>query len=332
MKERNTIVSAGMEGKPCSWARRTTRINGKGCFVRCALAPTGRPLKTVGIIHTSSYPHLLTQQYMREIMQGIGDGPGLDIQVYSMRGDGFVTAPQLADRHVDGVILLGLESEAFVEEFATWGVPGVLVDQVSEKALVDCVACDNEAAAQRAVEHLSRLGHRQIRYVAYDARRLAQVGVSRTLLMQSSDRIERREAAVRALTAVPGMRWDEDILAIHEDQGLIRGIVKRWQAESERATAFLGEGEQIGVALMRELTAQGVKVPEEVSVCVVARTRSAETNGTATGCGFDFVKMGRKAVQLLRRRCEEPATALAPKVYRIAPEWVEGSSVRGARA
>lgn len=24
MKERNTIVSAGTEGEPCSWARRTT--------------------------------------------------------------------------------------------------------------------------------------------------------------------------------------------------------------------------------------------------------------------------------------------------------------------
>ncbi len=326
--ELNVAVSSAMRGVDLLVDQGIVRRQrAQGCFVNRELSPQGRALQTVGIIHTASYQHLFSTSYLQQIMQGIGDGPGhLDIQIYSMRADGFVTAPQLADRHMDGVILLGLESEAFVEEFATWGVPGVLVDQVSEKGLLDCVACDNEAAAQRVVEHLSGLGHRHIRYVAYDARRLAQVGVSRTLLMQSSDRIERREAAVRALTAVPGMRWDEDILAIHEDQGLIRGVVKRWQAESERATAFLAEGEQIGVALIRELTAQGVKVPEAVSVCVVARTRSAETNGTATGCGFDFVKMGRKAVDVLRRRCEQPNGTPVPAVYRVGCEWVEGST------
>lgn len=308
-----------------------TRINGKGCFVRRALAPAGRPLKTVGIVHTATLAHVFSQRHVQEIMQGIGADPNhLDVQIFSLRESGFVTAAQLADRHVDGVVLLGLESDAFLEEFATWGVPGVLVDQVATGIPVDCVACDNESGAQRAVEYLSGLGHRQIRYVTYDARRLAQVGVSRTLLMQSSDRIERREAAVRALTAVPGMRWDEDILAVHEDQGLIRGVVKRWQAESERATAFLAEDEQTGVALMRELAAQGVKVPESVSVCVVARVRSAETNGTATGCGYDFVGMGRKAVELLRQRCERKAEA--PTVYRVGFEWQEGSSTRGARA
>ena len=329
--ELDVAVSSAMRGVDLLVEQGIVRRQrARGCYVNREMSAQGRPLKTVGIIYTASHAHLFSMPYLQQIMCGIGDGPfHLDVQIYNMRGDGFVTAPQLADRHVDGVILLGLESDAFVEEFATWGLPGVLVDQVSEKGLLDCVACDNEAAAQRAVEHLSGLGHRHIRYVAHDVRRLIQVGVSRTLLLQSSDRIERREAAARALSAIPGMRWDEDIM-IHDV--LIGNIVARWQAESERATAFLAESEQTGVELMREMTARGVKVPEAVSVCVMARTRSAETNGTATGCGFDFVKMGRKAVEVLRQRCEQPGKAPAPKVYRIGFEWMEGGSTREACA
>jgi len=310
------------------------RINGKGCFVRRALAPTGRALKTVGIVHTASAAHLFSYRYLREIMQGIGDAPGRpDIQIYSMRGEGFVTAAQLADRHVDGVILLGVESDAFVEEFATWGVPGVLVDQVSEKGELDCVACNNETAARRAVQRLVELGHRHIRYVAGDPRRIVQVGASRSLLLRSSDRIERRDVAVQALASIPGLRWDEHSLANDRDQTLVYGTALRWQQESERPTAFLTDSEFLAADLARELSALGIAVPGDVSIAAIACAGEAKADGKElTGNRVDFTGMGRKAVEVLRRRCEEPAEAPTPKVYRVGSEWVEGSSTREARA
>jgi hypothetical protein len=42
--------------------------------------------------------------------------------------------------------------------------------------------------------------------------------------------------------------------------------------------------------------------------------------------------MGRKAAELLKWRCEQPAEALSPAVYRVGYEWVEGGSTREARA
>jgi DNA-binding LacI/PurR family transcriptional regulator len=308
------------------------RQKARGCYVNRELSAQGRSLKTVGIIHTASYSFLLSQPYLRQIMQGIGDGQGhLDVQIFAMRKEGFVSAARLGDRQVDGVILLGVESDAFVEEFSTWGVPGVLVDQVSEKLYMDCVACDNEAAARDAVQRLVGLGHRHIRYVGHDARRITQVGRSRSLMLRSSDRLERRAATVSALTAMAGVQWEEDILSDGHPM-LIYDIVTDWQKATERPTVFLAEDEPLGRDLIREFTEHGVKVPEDVSVCVLAQPRISEADGTLTGCGFDFVAMGRTAAEVLRKRCEEPATAGEPGVHRIGCEWMEGSSTREARA
>jgi LacI family transcriptional regulator len=316
------------------------RQRARGCYVNREMSTQGKALKTVGIVHTASTEHLFSNRYLREIMQGIGAAPvaagvspadptrhSLDIQIYSMRGEGFVTAAQLADRQVDGVILLGMESDAFVEEVATWGVPGVLVDQVAERVELDCVACDNATAAHRAVQRLVELGHRHIRYVAGDPRRIVQVGASRSLLLRSSDRIERRDVAVQALASIPGLRWDELILANAADRTLVYGTATRWQQESERPTAFLTDNELLAAALERDLSALGIAVPGDVSIAAIACAGEAKVGDKElTGNRVDFTGMGRKAVEVLRRRCEEPAKAPAPQVYRVGSEWVEGST------
>jgi DNA-binding LacI/PurR family transcriptional regulator len=304
------------------------RQRARGCYVNREVCRQGRALKTVGIVYTASPAHLFAHPYLQELMQGISDAPGhQDIQIYCMRESGFVTASQLADRQVDGVVLLGVESDAFVEEFATWGVPGVLVDQVTERVELDCVACDNAPAGHRAVERLVEQGHRHIRYVAGDPRRIVQVGASRSLLLRSSDSVERRDEAMQALSAIPGLRWDEHILADTADQTLVYGLASLWQQESERPTAFLTDSDLQAAALVRELSALGLAVPADVSIAAIACAGgTGGDGGKFTGNRFDFVGMGRKAVELLRRRCEQPESAPAPRVYRVGSEWVEGGT------
>lgn len=331
--ELDVAVSSAMRGVDLLVEQGIVRRQrARGCYVNREMSAQGRTLKTIGIMHTSSTAHLFSTRYLQEIIQGIGDAPvHRDIQIYSMRGDGFVTAPQLADRHVDGVILLGLESDAFVEEFATWGLPGVLVDQVSERVELDCVACDNATAARCAVQHLVDLGHRHIRYVGCDPRRLVQVGTSRTLLLRSSDRDERRERAVAALSAVPGLRWNEDLL-VNVDEAVLHHCLSAWRGGEDWPAAVLTDDVMTAGAVIRKLASMGIAVPGDVSVCAIASMGEVMPGDKMlTGNRFDFIGMGRKAVELLRRRCEEPTTAPAPHVYRVGSEWVEGRTC-GARA
>jgi LacI family transcriptional regulator len=309
-------------------------IHGRGSFVRRELVRTGRPLKTIGIIYPASYGQLFSLPYLRQIMQGIGEeAKQVDVNIFTLHEEGFVTASQLADRHIDGVVLIGVENDDLLGEFASWSIPGVVADYCSPRIPLDFVACDNAKGVEHAVRHLVELGHRRIQYVGRDPHIVHQVGKHRTLLMRSSDHIERRESAVRVLSATPGIHWDDTILANLTYYAHLPDLVPGWLRGAEWPTAFLVDDEGLAAELIAQFKAAGARVPEDVSVCVVAGPLVPDPHpGAVTGIGFDFVTMGRKAAELLKWRCEQPAEALSPAVYRVGYEWVEGGSTREARA
>ena len=299
----------------------------QGCFVNRELVPSGRPLDTVGIIHTASQKHLFSAPYLVQIMQGINGGEKPpDIHIFTLREEGLVTATQLADRHVDGVILLGVENDAYLREFATWGVPGVVADYFAAGIPLDFVACDNPTAAQRAVRHLVGLGHRNICYVGNEPTLLERIAGAERLETRSADVLERRETAIRAMGAIP-VRWKEAVIPrLRANRVPAVGLLAAaWREDADRPTAFLVDGDDLADLLILELAARGVRVPDEVSVCTVATATGLQA---LTGARFDFVGMGRKAMELLKRRCEQPAEAPPPAVYRVGFEWVEGASVK----
>jgi DNA-binding LacI/PurR family transcriptional regulator len=315
------------------------RQRARGCYVNRALSRQGRPMKSVGVIHLASHAFLFSAPYLTQIMRGINGGSvPLDVHIYTMREHGFVTAAQLGEHEVDGVILLGMEDEGFIREFAGWGIPGVVVDHVTAGVPLDFVACDNEAGVIRAVQHVVGLGHRHIRYLGPDPNRIALVGLKARQPVQtfSSDDAERNGAVRRALAACPGVRWDEEVhrqspYPKEAEAGLLAflgRVVQEWLGAAERPTAFLTANDSGADRLIRAFAARGVSVPGDVSVCAVAK--AAGGSGGITGPRFDFAGMGRKAVELLHKRCEEPATAADPNVYRIGFEWEEGSTCLGS--
>jgi GntR family transcriptional regulator of arabinose operon len=301
----------------------------QGCFVNRELTPLGQPLKTIGIIHPASQKYLFSTPYLLQIMQGINGGhERLDVHIFTMREEGLVTATQLADRHVDGVILLGVENDAYLREFVKWGVPGVVADYFTDGIPLDFVACDNPNAVQRAVRHLVGLGHRNICYVGNEPTLLEKVAGAERMETRSADFIERRETAICAMGAMP-VRWKEAVIPrLHVDRMAAVGLLATaWREDADRPTAFLADGDDSANLLIRELMTRGGRVPDEVSVCTVATAVGLTDQGLAlTGARFDFVGMGRKAVELLKRRCEEPEAAAEPAVYRVGFAWMEGGT------
>lgn len=317
------------------------RQRARGCYVNRELSRQGRPLKTLGIVHQASHGHLFTAPFLQQIMQGIGDGPaGFDMNIFTMREDGFVTAAQLADRHVDGVILLGVENEAFLRECAAWDLPAVAADTCAEGIALDFVAADNAACAQAAVAHVVAQGHRHIRYLGWDPHQVIMVGgqPGRPLEIVQADSIERRAAVAREVATHPEVRFDEVIAPWfpdserHKAEAFIADMIARWQRESDRPTVFIVDSDMAANDLIRALAAQGVRVPDDVSVCAVAGCGVVTAGGLSIAqARCNFRGMGRKAVELLRRRCEQPGEAPEPAVYRVGFEWVEGRTCGGVK-
>jgi LacI family transcriptional regulator len=266
-------------------------------------------------------------------MQGLTDDPAHPgLHIFSARDQWLVSAAQLAEFMVDGVLLVGVENDDYLRKFAAWGIPGVVVDYGSSGVPLDCVACDNEAGARRAVRYLLDLGHRRIAYVEWKAEKMAHLGSDGGLRipMRSSDAIERREAVTRALGEAPDCRWQTLTFDISPDPSVpasVRELAAGWRKEKDHPTAFLTSDDSTANQLITALTEQGVDVPREVSVCAVAGAGVPLPGGLlVTQSRFDFSGMGRKALEILRQRCEHPSEAPAPDVHRVGFEWLEGSS------
>ena len=317
------------------------RQRARGCYVNRELSRQGRPLRTIGIVHQASHRYLFTMPYLQQIMQGIGDGPArFDMNIFTMREDGFVTAAQLAYRHVDGVILVGVENHDFLHQCAEWDLPCVVADTCAEDIALDFVACDNAACAQAAVAHVVAKGHRHISYLGGNPRQKIMIGGSPGLSMEivQTDSIERRAAVAREVGKYPGVRFDEVINSWlsykqQEANALYADLISRWRGESDRPTVLMVDSDIGAGDLIQELAKQGIRVPDDVSVCAVAGCGVSASGGMSIAQGLcDFRGMGRKAVELLRQRCEQPGEASRPAVYRVGFEWVEGGSTREARA
>jgi len=68
---------------------------------------------------------------------------------------------------VDGLILNGPAfSPRFILQLRNMGLPIVLVDNLLNETVIDCVLCDNESGAYQAVKHLIEHGHERILFLS----------------------------------------------------------------------------------------------------------------------------------------------------------------------
>lgn len=314
------------------------RVPFHGTFVTKELAQVPRQLGHVGVIFPSTRELLFRFQYLGEIMRGVTqDAPaGSDMHIFSLREDGMVSAAQLGEWNVSGVILLGVENDDYLRAFAQWGTPGIVVDYCSQAAPLDYVACDNRSAARQVVAHLSALGHRHVAYAASHPHKLVRrPDDHQTALMirDSSDIRERLTGTLCALreSGLSAEDWTTPEMQPNWAGAAAEQLLRRARAPV-RPTALVTESNYTAFTLLEELARRGLRVPGDVSVCAVASDGDTTFGGRRlTCCRFDFLGMGRQAIRLLAARCEQPEMN-APRAHRIAFEFVEGQTTEVATA
>ena len=306
--------------------------HGRGTFVAKELSLAPSELGHVGMIFPGSRELLFRYQYLGEIMRGIAQGspPRMDMHIFSLREDGMVRAAQLGEWAIHGAILLGVENDDYLRAFAQWGTPGVVVDYCSTAAPLDYVACDNRAAARQVVAHLAALGHRRVAYAAMHSQRQVHLrdNPQELMLRDSSDERERRDGTVCALRE-DGMRaevWNQSGLHSADWATVTADELRRRARAADRPTALVTDSNHAALALLKALARRGLRAPDDISVCAVASDSDAAFDGRPlTCCRFDFIGMGRKAIDLLTARCRKPGPD-KPHIHRIGFTFVEGQT------
>jgi DNA-binding LacI/PurR family transcriptional regulator len=308
---------------------------GRGTFLDRDLSTEGRRLTQVGIVINCSRKTFFSCAYLMELFQGVMlqcEELNVDARLFSIKNDGTLSPRQIAESGVDGVLLLAVHNDAYIQDVLLEHSPVVVVDHFSKDIATDFVICDTKPAMQEIVEHLVKLGHRHIGFVpTWTTDTIAGLqGLNPEI--ESPISIERRTEFMLAMAGAGLLGGAVTYDFPGEMQHMLPHVVARWKKEEPRPTALVTGSAGDAANLLREFAALGLSVPRDISLAAVAGTAGEAIAGSVLVAHnrVNFVEMGRKAVSILFERCGQlrPTTA---QYWRIGGEFVPGATMGPAK-
>ena len=262
---------------------------------------------------------------MLQYMMGVADSArelGYDVLLVSDE-DGPRALKRITEsRMVDGVVLLNVaEDDDRLPVLREAQQPGALVGLPGDCTGVDVFDLDFEETGRVMVEHLYRLGHRELILVSQPEHVIERGGAYVWRLQNAA----REQAQVRGLvlhTAFGAAQQPEIGSQLH---GLLDS--------HPGATGLLLNNEAAAAALPSVLTARGLRAPEHLSVVgrysdAFARTFSLPYSSIESAPD----RLGRMAVRQLVERIERPGRVGPYATRFISPEFVDRESTAAPRS
>ncbi|MHA7775326.1 LacI family DNA-binding transcriptional regulator [Roseibium sp. M-1] len=227
------------------------------------------------------------------------------------------------DSQIDGMISLdGALSAQELQQFEENGVSGRIVFACEwvHGCSLPSVRSDNARGARLAVQHLHDLGHRKIAHIT---------GPQDNVLTHA-----RREGMLEERSRL-GLPAREEWI-IRGDFSLNSGRMagERILAMEERPTAVFCASDQVAFGLMSTLTANGLRVPEDVSIVGFDDIELSEFYVPAlTTIRQDRRALGAQAAALLQERIDTGGAAIgaAPEPVIVDVDLVVRASAAAVR-
>lgn len=218
----------------------------------------------------------------------------------------------LRQQEADGLLLVGAHlNEAMLTVFQQQAMPVVLVDAYADGDPFDAVVIDNSAGAYQAATYLIENGHRHIALVGSQPHTYPSIQ-------------ERREGYLRALADHQLSPHFADS-PLHPDTAVPAALA--YLREHPEVTAVTTANDDIAIALMRAIQAEGKNIPDDLSIIGFDNVVLAQhTTPALSTMRVDKMGMGRLAAQLLFNRIEFPSAAAVRAVVR--PSLIERQSVK----
>ena len=215
--------------------------------------------------------------------------------------------------NVAGAIFSGTFSRHLQSIHSLKTVPTVLTDCYFRLPGVNHVGVDDDAGGQMAGDYLARMGHRRVALV--------------TTNLQDSEVDQHRLAGFRAGLAAHGITLEERCVFPQpigpESIGQLTSLLR----SPDGPTAIFCTADRIAAQLMQLLSAEGFRVPEDVSVLGFDNLPMAEiTHPPLTTLAQDIDQKARLVVDMLLRHIRQDT--LAPERTLLGVWLIERQSVR----
>lgn len=170
----------------------------------------------------------------------------------------------IRERRVDGLIFTRSTpfERPLIEATRQAGIASALIAPDEEYPGMEMLRSDNVGAGRIVAEHLIELGHRRVAFVGGEAR------TSSNTWRESVDSVHRLEGLVAGFQE-RGIKIPDSnaiFLRYHVDSGV--EYARRWlkMSRSRAPTAVVMGNDVMAIGFMRTLLAEGVRVPQDVSV------------------------------------------------------------------
>ena len=214
----------------------------------------------------------------------------------------------LADHQAAGIILAG-EPTGDPEPSPALRTPPIVTVDRDPLPGGDSVHVDNRAGSFAAVEHLTRLGHRRIGYVALPPG-----------LLVGRERFAGYRQALLAASIDPDPDWVRvGDFRFESGHRLTRALLAR---PAPVAAIYAGSA-IMALGVIRALPAQGRRVPEEVAV--VAGTGlplSAWVTPALTAVELPAYELGMRAAEMLLDRLDPEGDPPPPRRLTLSPKLI----------
>lgn len=229
-----------------------------------------RNTENVGVIFIRESQPLSGNPFYSRVLEGIEAELALNnynLVLHLLPENGIDQPPKMIrDHYIDGVILVGVIRQAYIEKLQSYGIPIILVDPKREFPDHSQVLIDNEQGAYTATAHLIRKGHTRIGFISGE-------------LDRQSFKL-RYDGYIKALRGA-GIPFNKTLV---RSFGLEQGYdhVKELMKLRQPPTAIFAANDINALNGYRACQDLGLRIPEDVSII-----------------GFDDIDLGRFAAPAL---------------------------------
>ncbi|ACL69183.1 LacI family DNA-binding transcriptional regulator [Halothermothrix orenii] len=247
---------------------------------------------TIGIFFTDHFDTGLRHPFFREVIYGlekIFGQKGYDILYFTKRNwdDKCSYVDKCRDRHVDGVVLMGVSREdTNLPQLLDSGIPTVFIDVDIIGKRASYVTLNNTDGAKMAVNYLYSLGHTKIGMI---------MGISSTKI--AHDRFLGYQMALKDLSLSYNPDWV--LNGLFSEEGGYRAMNK-FLKMIDRPTAIFCQSDTMAIGAMKAIKEAKMNVPGDFSIIGFDDIEiSKYVKPALTTIRQDKVKLGRAAGKLL---------------------------------
>lgn len=253
-------------------------------------------------------PNLLNAYYtaLADSISQLLTNRGYQLLLSSTRDDPQIeqdTLTKLIGHDVDGIIWVPtVGDENQLQQLANQNIPAVSIVRQVKGNLIDTIVFEDNAGSYAAIQHLIELGHQRIGFIGGDTR--------------YSSNYDRWQGYLRAL--------QENRLPVEKDLVKLGDVRSTWGSIAadellrlaEPPTGLFVASNAIVPGVMKILRQHAVRIPDDISlICFDDLDWFTYSDPPISAVATSHEMMAEAAVDLLRRRIEEPEQAEKSPLY-----------------